>query len=34
MKFEKPRQSPEHFKKFFSDLCEEISGKFRTLSED
>jgi V-type H+-transporting ATPase subunit A len=34
MKFEKPRQSPEHFKKFFADLCEEISGKFRTLSED
>merc|ERR1711998_257635 len=34
MKFQMPRQSPEHFKKFFNDLCDEVSGKFRTLTEE
>merc|ERR1719155_283975 len=34
MKFEKPRSSPEYFKKFFNDLCDEVSGKFRTLTEE
>jgi V-type H+-transporting ATPase subunit A len=34
MKFQKPRQSPEFFRKFFGDMCEDISGKFRTLSEE
>merc|ERR1712118_30573 len=33
MKFQKPRQSPEYFKKYFNDMCEDISGKFRTLTE-
>merc|ERR1719310_1800193 len=33
MKFQKPRQSPEYFKKFFNDMCEDISAKFRTLTE-
>jgi V-type H+-transporting ATPase subunit A len=33
MKFQKPRQSPEYFKKYFGDMCEDISGKFRTLTE-
>merc|ERR1712188_28064 len=28
MKFQKPRQSPEFFKKFFGDMCEDIGGKF------
>jgi len=34
MKFEKPRNSPEYYKKTFADLCDHISGKFRTLQED
>jgi len=33
MKFQKPRQSPEYFKKYFGDMCEDISAKFRTLTE-
>merc|ERR1712124_138975 len=33
MKFQKPRQSPEYFKKHFNDMCEDISAKFRTLTE-
>merc|ERR1719482_2129315 len=33
MKFQKPRQSPEYFKKYFNDMCEDISAKFRTLTE-
>merc|ERR1712072_547042 len=33
MKFQKPRQSSEYFKKYFNDMCEDISAKFRTLTE-
>jgi V-type H+-transporting ATPase subunit A len=34
MKFEKPRNTPEQFKKTFNDLCDHITTKFRTLLED
>jgi len=34
MKFEKPRSSPEYFKKTFQDLCDHITAKFRQLLED
>merc|ERR1719191_1843486 len=34
MKFQMPRQSNEFFKKFFNDLCDEVAGKFRTLTEE
>jgi len=34
MKFELPRQSDEHFKKFFGKLIEEINSGFRALVED
>jgi V-type H+-transporting ATPase subunit A len=34
MKFENPRASNEYYKKTFQDLCDHISGKFRTLLED
>jgi hypothetical protein len=31
MKFEMPRQSEEHFKKFFTNLVEELNVAFRNL---
>jgi len=34
MKFEMPRQSAEHFKQTFNDLCERISAEFRRLTEE
>jgi len=34
MKFQMPRQSPEFFKGFFQGLCDEVSAKFRTLTEE
>ena len=34
MKFELPRQSDDHFKKFFGKLIEEINSGFRALVED
>jgi V-type H+-transporting ATPase subunit A len=34
MKFELPRQSDEHFRKFFAKLVEEINNGFRALSEE
>merc|ERR1712054_688493 len=34
MKFQMPRQSPEFFKGFFAGLCDEVSAKFRTLTEE
>merc|ERR1719450_1153891 len=34
MKFQLPRQSPEFFKQFFNGLCDEVSAKFRTLTEE
>jgi V-type H+-transporting ATPase subunit A len=33
MKFQPPRQSPEHYKAFFDALCDEIHAGFRTLQE-
>merc|ERR1711871_1673317 len=34
MKFQMPRQSLEFFKKFFNDLCDEVSAGFRKLTEE
>ncbi len=34
MKFELPRQSDEHFRKFFSKLIDEINTNFRQLVEE
>merc|ERR1711998_369641 len=34
MKFQMPRQSPEFFKKFFADLCDDVSAQFRKLTEE
>jgi len=34
MKFQMPRQSPEHFKTTFSALCDDISNEFRKLGEE
>merc|ERR1719440_2658666 len=34
MKFQMPRQSPEYFKGYFKQLNEEVSAKFRALTEE
>ena len=31
MKFQDPRQSPEHFEQYFGNLCDEIDNEFRKL---
>merc|ERR1719353_995286 len=34
MKFQMPRQSPEYFKQYFKNLNDEVSAKFRQLTEE
>ena len=34
MKFQMPRQSPEFFKGFFNDMCDQVSAGFRKLTEE